>query len=363
MHDLPLSALRALAAVYETGGIRPAGRRLQVAHSAISRHLKELEHQLGVSLFEAGRGHGSLVFTAQGETLGQKALEALQALETSVASVREDRRGNSIVVATTPSFAVRWLLPRLPEFQDAHTSVEVSVIVDQQRNSPIEEGSDISIRMGKKPRSASTFPLMDDQLFPVASPKYLERYGSSDACLMAQPLLHDRDPNTSWALWQEQFGPKNIDVRKGPRFTSSDLVLRAAEQSLGVALARGRLVQDALDVGTLIRLFGDSEVVLNDAYWLILNDARANRLAVRAFIEWLKSSTEIAWKSDQPIHKYDDWQFCCEQLSFDWNAIVAFAANVCFPPLVTKSAYGPYLSFASCLKQQSCFPKADIDSG
>lgn len=295
MHDLPLSALRALAAVYETGGIRPAGRRLHVAHSTISRHMKELESQLGVPLFEGGGGgHGSLVFTSHGEALGQKALEALQALERSVASIREDRRGNSVVVATTPSFAVRWLLPRLPEFQDAHKSVEVSVIVDQQRKSPIEEGSDISIRMGRRPRSTSTFPLMNDRLFPVASPKYLERYGSADACLMAQPLLHDRDPNTSWALWQEQFGPRNLDVRKGPRFTSSDLVLRAAEQSLGVALARGRLAEDALNTGALIRIFANRDIVLNDAYWLILNEARSNRAAVRAFIEWLKSSTEIA---------------------------------------------------------------------
>ena len=100
MRDLPLNSLRALAAVYETGGIRPAGRKLGIAHSAISRHLKELEAGLGVPLFEVRQGHGTLVFTTSGETLGRQALATLQTLETSVASVREDRRGNSLVVDT-----------------------------------------------------------------------------------------------------------------------------------------------------------------------------------------------------------------------------------------------------------------------
>lgn len=300
MRDLPLNSLRALAAVYETGGIRPAGRKLGIAHSAISRHLKALEAGLGVPLFEVGQGHGTLVFTASGEALGRQALAALQTLETSVASVREDRRGNSLVVATTPSFAVRWLLPRLSEFQHAYKSIEVSVIVDQQRKSPTEEGSDVSIRMGGKPRSSLTFPLMDDRLFPVASPKYLQLHGTSVAGLKAQTLLHDRDPNTSWALWQNKFGPAGLDVRKGARFTSSDLVLRAAEQGMGVALARGRLAEEALERGTLVRLFKDRDIILPDAYWVILNEARSNRSAVQRFVRWLKASIENAKKDFDP---------------------------------------------------------------
>ena len=294
MRDLPLNSLRALAAVYETGGVRPAGRKLGIAHSAISRHLKELEVWLDVSLFKTGQSHGRMVFTANGEALGRQALAALQTLETSVGSAREARHGNSLIVATTPSFAVRWLLPRLPSFQDAHKSIEVSVIVDQQRKSPTDEGADISIRMGGKPRSGVTFPLMDDLLIPAASPQYLQVHGPSVANLKGQALLHDRDPNTSWALWRKEFGPADLDVRKGARFTSSDLVLRAAEQGLGVALARWRLAEEALERGTLVRLLKDKDIILPDAYWVILNEARSNRSAVQRFVDWLKASRETA---------------------------------------------------------------------
>ncbi|MEP3279289.1 MAG: LysR substrate-binding domain-containing protein [Stappiaceae bacterium] len=288
MHDLPLSHLRALAAVYETGGIRPAGRELRVAHSAISRHLRELEALLDTPLFEANSRRGQLAFTPQGKALGKAALAACRDLELAVTSVREAHRGNSLVVATTASFAVRWLLPRLHEFHAAHPPYEVSVVVDQQVRSPLEHGADLNIRMGGRPSEAGAIPLMDDCLFPVASPNYLRTANGEDA--LSWSLLHDRDPNASWSNWKAVHGPGELDVRKGARFTSSDLVLRAAEQGFGVALARGRLAEDALQAGTLVRLYAPGHVLLRDAYYIITNKPEPYRLCVRSFVEWLKKT-------------------------------------------------------------------------
>src|SRR5689334_8093844 len=118
MQKLPLSALRAFAAVYEAGGVRPAARSLRVAHSSVSRHLAELQRWLGVDLFEKPRAaKGPLVFTVQGHALGKAALEGLSALATAVESARELRRANSVVIGSTASFAARWLIPRLADLQ------------------------------------------------------------------------------------------------------------------------------------------------------------------------------------------------------------------------------------------------------
>jgi len=286
MQNLPLSSLRALAAVYVSGGVRPAGRLLGVAHSAISHHLKELEAWIDVPLFTRHGTRGAIEFTEQGEMLGRQCLATFESLERSVTSVRESRRANGLIVATTPSFAVRWLLPRLPRFQEKHSSVEVSIVVDQAPKLPIDEGADISIRMGSHPGVSNSKPLMDDVLFPVLSPKLMSSRSGDRQDLSKLPLLHDRDPNTLWSHWQKEFGLSSFNTRQGARFTSSDLILRAAEQGLGVALARGRLAHDSLINGSLVRAWKDLEIPLVDAYWVIEGE-HSGRAAVRIFVDWL----------------------------------------------------------------------------
>lgn len=292
MRDLPLNALRAFAAVYETGGVRPAARSLQVAHSSVSRHVRELEAWIGVPLIQDRVGARSLAFTPQGEALGRAGLASLRALEGAVAALRESRRGNAVTVSTTPSFAARWLLPRLPALEETHPWIELSVIVDQRLADPTEEGADIGVRMGRGPwRALTCEPFMDDALYPVMSPAFWEQAGRPRTLneLAGLRLLHDRDPQASWEAWRSAHKAYVLDVRPGPRFASSDLVLRAASQGLGVALARARLAADDLATGTLIRPFRDLQVALPDAYWIVRSESAPSRAAVTAVIEWLKS--------------------------------------------------------------------------
>ncbi|MEM8689553.1 MAG: LysR substrate-binding domain-containing protein [Pseudomonadota bacterium] len=291
MKDLPLNALRALAAAYETGGIRPAGRRLGVTHSAVSRHLSDLEKLLGVPLFQKTGASAPLAFTPQGEMLGKSALSCLSELDKSVTAVREARQGNSVVVATTPSFAVRWLLPRLPAFEQRHPSIEVSLLVDQRTRSPGEDNADLAIRMGRRPRGEDACEaLMDDALFPVASPAYLAEHGAK---LESARLLHDRDPATHWDAWRRAHGPQHLDTRKGSRYSSSDLVLKAAEQGMGVALARGRLAAASLKAGMLVRMVPEFEVQVKSAYWLIPAPQALARHAVQELVNWLRAEATV----------------------------------------------------------------------
>lgn len=291
MQRLPLSALRAFAAVYETGGVRPAARALQITHSSISRHLQELEAWLGIALVE-NRAHGRLVFTPQGEALGKAALAGLSALTSAVEGVRELRRANSVVIATTASLAVRWLVPRLASLQKSHPWVEVSVISQQAVQSLSDQGADLALRMGAGPwPDGQCEPIMDDALYPVATRSYWNSIGERNPgrALAKARLLHDRDPAAPWERWFAAHPVQGIDLRAGTRFTSSDLVLRAAGEGLGVALARDRFAAGDLASGMLFRPFGAAKVSVPRAYWLVQLPNQEPRPAVSAVAQWIKS--------------------------------------------------------------------------
>ena len=293
MERLPLNALRAFALVLERGGVRAAARELAISHSAVSRHLRELESWLGVSLLEK-RERGGLRPTAQGQRLAEAARSALHGIQQAVEGVREQRSSYSVSVSTTPSFAARWLLPRLPALERTYPRLEVSVVVDQRLDEPGSFPSDIAIRTGKGPwPGLLAEELMDERLYPVMSPDLWRQSGrpADPRQLRGLRLLHDRDPNTSWQLWRQKYGPAALDVRRGPRFASSDLLLRAAVQGLGVALARERLAHEELASGALLRPFGARAVDLGAAYWIVRPHGGAPREALRMLTAWLRQQT------------------------------------------------------------------------
>lgn len=136
---------------------------------------------------------------------------------------------------------------------------------------------------------------MDDRVYPVMSPAAWTASGrpGRPEALSRLRLLHDRDPQASWALWKREYGPPSLDVRKGPRFASSDLVLRAAAQGQGVALARHRLAGEDVDAGLLVRPMRERCVAVGTAYWIVTPDgAPSRRGAVDVFIDWLKSEAD-----------------------------------------------------------------------
>ncbi|MEH6633575.1 MAG: LysR substrate-binding domain-containing protein [Halopseudomonas aestusnigri] len=295
MKNLPLNALRAFAAVYETGGVRSAARLLGITHSSISKHVHELEAWIGVSLIHREKGVRSLSFTVQGEDLGRISLDGLSLLANGVDAVRESRRGNSVTISTTPSFAARWLLPRLQDFNANYPWIELSVIVDQKLNFSSDQNADLAIRMGTGPwDDLKCQPLMDESLFPVMSTSFWLKVGrpTSLSALLNLPLLHDRDPQTTWHEWAKSRDVEGLDTNGGSRFASSDLVIRAAVQGLGVALARSRLVEDDLSTGLLIKPFEGEEMALSNAYWVVVPKDTKPKMAVDKVIEWLEDMTK-----------------------------------------------------------------------
>ncbi|MEM8596653.1 MAG: LysR substrate-binding domain-containing protein [Pseudomonadota bacterium] len=291
-----MNALRAFVSIYLTGGIRPAGRALGVSHSAVARQLQQLEALLGAPLVERGKAERAISFTPLGDRLGREGAKAFGQLEQSWSAARERRPAQAVTISAAPSFAALWLLPRLPLLAEAHPRIELSVLAEQRIRDPAEEGSDLTIRMGRPRAGERALPFMDDALVPVANPGLLARARAArggptgdtrtETLLRDLPLLHDRDPNAGWALWIDHFGPRDIDQAAGPRFSSSDLVLRASKQGQGVALARLRLAADDIATGALERLT-TAALPLPRAYWVIENRERTERASLRLVRDWL----------------------------------------------------------------------------
>jgi LysR family glycine cleavage system transcriptional activator len=291
MKNLPLNMLRAFAAVYETGGVRPAARLLGVTHSSVSRFVRELEALTGLPLIDRSDGKRLIAFTPEGEQLARVALKSFAQLEKTFLNIQERRKANSVVVETTPSLASRWLLPRLGALEQKLPRIELSIVVDQRLRRPADSQADFSIRLGRGPwPGAHCIPFLDDRLYPVMSPDYWRSSGkpSRPEHLPRCRLLHDRDPQTSWRVWKDALGPPKLEAQKGPRYSSFDLVLRAAEQGLGVALARHHFAKDAIESGLLVAPLGDCGIDLPKSIWLVLPEQPAPKLATRQLIACLQ---------------------------------------------------------------------------
>lgn len=292
MKPLPLNALRAFALVHAHGGVRAAARELDISHSAVSRHLVELETWIGVPLVE--RSTRRWTPTPQGAALARRLQELFREMDDATEAARESGSPFSVTIAAAPSFASRWLLPRLPALERAHPRIALSLLVNQRLETP-SEGIDLAVRMGAGPwPGLECEPLMDERLYPVASPAYWRQAGGGEEvdCLHGMRLLHDRDPSASWELWRRHFGPASLALEHGARLASSDLVLRAAELGQGVALARERFAGDALVAGTLLRPFDGKAVHLPQAYWIVRpakpRAGASKRHAIATVVQWLK---------------------------------------------------------------------------
>src|SRR5262249_33099268 len=131
MDRLPLNALRAFATVIDRAGVRAAARELGISHSAVSRHLRELEHWLEAPLFEKSSGR-ALRVPPRGQRVTEARGGALQGIREGVEWMRERHPRHAVSVSTTAPFGARWLLPRLPALRRAYPQLETSVVIEQR---------------------------------------------------------------------------------------------------------------------------------------------------------------------------------------------------------------------------------------
>jgi LysR family glycine cleavage system transcriptional activator len=284
----PLSALRVFEVAARHPNFSAASVELHVTPGAVSRQVTMLERQLGVILFE--REARRNVLTAEGQQLAERVREAFGLIRDAVRAVSPEAT-QRVVVTALPSFAARWLVPRLPAFAGLYPAIEIDLRPSREIFALDRGGLDLAIRYGRgKWSGAETRLLLEEQLFPVCAPALAKRYKPrSLPDLLAMPLIHDSD--FPWSILFEHHRvtlPRRVP---GIRMDDSSIGLQAAERGQGVLLGRSVLVADAVAEGRLTRATRFS-VPSEFAYYVAWPRKRDATAATVAFREWLLREAE-----------------------------------------------------------------------
>lgn len=296
----PLRSLEVAVAVARSGSLTAAAAALGMTHGAVSRHVRTVEEWVNLRLFER---HGRGVSPTQEGHVFFNQVERGFALIDQAADRWQRRRGRDVVrLATTPTFAKFWLLPRLRRIEAIEPPIHIDLAA-QQGLADIEKGEvDIAIRYSRRERLPDAVRVfMTERLFPVAAPELAHEIRDGDVeSLLSHPLLHDTDA-TKWRAWCASVVGKPYSPRaRDRRFEDYPLCLAAAEAGLGVALAQCPLIDEVIGGMNLVRLpFPEAASPLSYFFLFAPGSPRpaVNRLVERLVAEVL---TENSRMDDMP---------------------------------------------------------------
>lgn len=302
----PLNALKAFEAAARHLSVKKAAIELNVTPAAVSHQIRTLEEYLGIQLFH--RYNRALELTDAARASLPKLREGFQCLAQAVERLRTHQSGGVLTVSAAPSFAARWLMPRLHRFIAAHPEIDVRVSARMRRVSVDGKGdvaeratveawledSDIALLYGR-----GNYPglrvskLLDLTITPICSPKLLEGEHplKRPEDLAHHMLLHDDtgdlyDNEPFWQVWLRAAGVDGMDTKRGPHFSHAVLALEAAIDAVGVVTTMPVLAGEELKTGRLVTPF-DVNAPLVSAYYLVCEEGALTRPAVSLFRDWL----------------------------------------------------------------------------
>lgn len=270
-----------------------AADELHLTQGAISRQVRELEGRLGVDLFE--RIAQRVYLTDAGRAYQRDVQRILGELSSATQQVMASAgEADMLNLAVLPTFAARWMVPRLPSFYADNPGATVNCAVRLTPFSFADETLDAAIHFGEGswPGAISEY-LCVEEVFPVASPAFRDRFAlASPGDLAAVPLLHAATRPTAWRDWFSAHGVVDASAFRGPRFDQFDMIAEAAVAGLGAALMPRFLIEEETADGRLEVLF---PLPLNNGsgYWYVYPEAKAGSRIVRRFGDWLKAISAV----------------------------------------------------------------------
>ncbi len=293
----PLNALRAFEAAARHLSFTRAAAELHVTQTAISHQIKALEERLGVRLFR--RLPRGLLLTEAAQRLLPPVRDAFDQIAAATERLAAGGASATLTVSVLPSFAAKWLVPRLGRLRAAHPDLDLRISASSELVDFARDDVDVGIRMG-----SGVYPglrverLFGEALVPVCSP--LLREGPHPLLrpedLAHHVLLHDED-YAGWELWLRLAGVPGVLARRGPVFTDSGMVVQAAAEGQGVALARRVLAAGDLAAGRLVQPF-DVSIPHDLAYYLVCPEATAEQPKIAAFRSWLLAESQREARAD-----------------------------------------------------------------
>ena len=282
----PLKALPAFEEAARLLSFSAAARELNLTHGAISRQMKSLETHLGVRLFR--RLNRRIELTDAGAAFLPAARTALDVVEASAARLSAATRQGPLVVSCLPTFMMRWLIPRLYDFNARHPAIDVRLSASSAPVDFAREGVDVAIRIGAGPwpEGIEAHAFMNEEIGPVCSPALAKRRRLRRPSDLGQhTLLHTETRADAWSDWLARSKTAGVDAAKGQRFEHFYFLLEAAVAGLGVAVAPRPLVMEDLKLGRLVAPFG---FMRSGRQYCMLYPAELADLAkVRTFCSWI----------------------------------------------------------------------------
>jgi len=278
----PLTALRAFAALAETGGTVAAGARLNVSHAAVSQQVKQLEAHLGVALVD--RTGRQLRLTAEGRDLADALSLGFGAIARAVETLTGADADRPLQISTTPSFAAHWLMPCLSAFRQAHPQINLMIDPTPRMVTLEPGGIDIALRYG-----TGQWPGLEAELLfrspivAVAAPQLVEgKRIDCPADLADLPWLQEFGTNEA-SDWLRRRGVVK-ERAAGLVQVPGNLLLDGLRNAQGVAVTVREWVRQDITAGRLTLLFEDAE----DSGYYIVTRPGVLRLAAKAFVTWLR---------------------------------------------------------------------------
>jgi LysR family transcriptional regulator, glycine cleavage system transcriptional activator len=282
----PFPALRAFEAAARHESFSAAGDELHVTHGAISRQIAAFESWLGKPVFHR---HGKRVsLTDEGRRYLAAVEMAFDNLESATEQLRRTGETRVLRINALPTFAMKWLLPRLSRFQREAPNVELKLSTSNAPPAALD-AFDVAIRRGpaRWPNCASG-RFLDESVIPVCSPTLLRRTPIAGAADLARHVLLHSDTRPD--AWRDWFAAAGVPMksRKKQSFDHFYLALQAAVDGLGVALGPLPMIADELAAGRLVTPL-DGPRIATRSYWWIAPRELANEPLVSRFCAWLEA--------------------------------------------------------------------------
>jgi LysR family transcriptional regulator, glycine cleavage system transcriptional activator len=290
---LALSLLQTFAVVARHCSFTRAAHELCLTQSAVSRQIKQLEDELGVSVFK--RLNRAVELTPEGQKLFASVDSGLREIYSGLHSLRIGSKVPQVTVSASVAFAHYWLMPKLSRFRAIHPEFDLRVIASDFPATQRPSDVDVAVLFGRGQwPGIQTELLFGECVYPVCSPTYLKQHLglSTPQDLRNHTLLHLDYGAAKWGSidWPALFAAHGINgqpLSSGIRLNSYPLVLQAAETGQGVALGWSYITDPMLAAGQLVKIAG-LEMQTMDGYYLGTLDVAANRPEVVAFVDWFK---------------------------------------------------------------------------
>ncbi len=293
----PLNALKAFEAAARHESFTRAAEELSVTQGAVSQQVKALEATLGVRLFNRERQR--LAITAAGREYLGVVRDALDRIALGTQKLVQQQNAGVLTVSTSPDFAAKWLVQRLGRFAESHAGIDLRVSATAHHVDFAREDVDLAVRHGDGDWAGlDVVRLCAERLFPVCSPKLARRI-SKASDLLKFPLLRLDD----WATWMRWFAAAGVEgpVAHGPVMNRASMLIDAAIDGQGVALARTALAAADLINGRLVRPI-DVSLRMSSSYWIVCPKATSRTPKIATFRDWLLAeAAEDARRLKTPV--------------------------------------------------------------